>query len=214
MQEERFEEAVIAFGELGAYKDSASMVTLAKYNTAEAAMEAKDYETAITVWQELGEYKDSASRLALAEITLQKENEYSLAAVAMKSGDYESAAAMWQKLGDYRDAAEQYAICDVELEWEKFRSCMESESVDLSVAMTNLNNITMYSTDNAMQYLDEGYYELAKAYYEQNKPVMSQNCLNKISDLTQFEDGEKFAEDVRLLDIYRRAEVVADTGTQ
>lgn len=62
MENEKFEEAIEQFEQLGDYKDSAEQIKNVKYNQALYYEQEKDFDSALNLWKELGSYKDSEDK--------------------------------------------------------------------------------------------------------------------------------------------------------
>lgn len=62
-----YEEAKAMFVELGAYEDSAKMITACDYAKAVELFEAEDYDGAITIFETIKDYEDSAEYIDNAE---------------------------------------------------------------------------------------------------------------------------------------------------
>ena len=70
MENEKFEEAIAQFKQLGDYKDSAEQIKNVKYNQALYYEQEKEYDSALSLWKELGSYKDSEEKYNELEYTL------------------------------------------------------------------------------------------------------------------------------------------------
>ncbi len=108
----KYEEAIVAFTELGDYQDSAAKKDQAKaamldneYNRAVSLMDAGKYDEAIATFTELGDYKDSESKVL--------EINYNKATALMDAGKQYEAAVAFGKAGGYSDARERsFALWD------------------------------------------------------------------------------------------------------
>ena len=114
MEARQYTEAILAFEELGDYKDSsaklAEVITEAEkvYNAANGFYEDGKYDEAISEFEKLGAYSDSADRIEEIKKTAEKkEAEYSAAEKLESEGKYEEAAAAFKAIGDYKDSKEK-----------------------------------------------------------------------------------------------------------
>ena len=101
LEANRYDQAVVAFTELGSFKDSQEKIFQAKYAKAAALLEKKSYDDAIAVFRELGDYSDSVQQITYAE----KERDYDTAMLLLEDKSYEAARDAFAELGDYKDAA-------------------------------------------------------------------------------------------------------------
>lgn len=101
-----YEEAIVAFTELGDYEDSAQKLeeceNILAYAEAIALFEAEQYEDALAIFTALGDYQDSLEKKLECENALAYQNALDLIA----SGDYENAYTTLVGLGDYKDVPE------------------------------------------------------------------------------------------------------------
>ena len=95
----QYDEAIVAFAELGDYSDAEQQLSETKYQQAVALREEGQYDDAIAAFAELGDYCDAA-----AQIT---ETKYQQAVALREEGQYDDAIAAFAELGDYSDAAQQ-----------------------------------------------------------------------------------------------------------
>ena len=100
----QYEEAEIAFGALGNYRDSKEQVQEARqagaYQQALALADAGQFDEAISAFESLGDYQDSADQARLLSV-------YQRADTLMEFGQYPGAAIVFSGLGDYRDSAQR-----------------------------------------------------------------------------------------------------------
>jgi len=106
MEAGNYEEAIVAFTELGDYEDSAQKLAECEnalsYAKAVALFEAEQYEDALALFTALGDYQDSLEKKAECENALA----YQTALDMISSGDYENAYTALVELGDYKDVPE------------------------------------------------------------------------------------------------------------
>lgn len=112
LAEEKYEEAIAAFEELGDYWDSAGQIEIAKdliierenaaaYADAEALLKNGYYIAAAEAFEALGDYSDAEERMLEAS--------YLDAEAMLKAGEYAKAAAAFAALGDYKDSPQKPA---------------------------------------------------------------------------------------------------------
>ena len=111
-----YEDAQIAFLELGDYKDAPERALESRYQAARVCCDNGDYPSAIAIWEDLGGYSDSAERAAQALLDW-KEGDYQSALAQKEAGAYIAASESFAQLGDYKDSQEQSEEC-VELQLE------------------------------------------------------------------------------------------------
>ena len=110
LNEGSFDDAQIAFQELGDYKDSADMALESQYKKAEMFFGEMKYEEAIEVWDSLGDYSDSKERILMTEET-RNEKDYQKAIALMNEQEYDEAAEILLRLGDYKDSSKIVDEC-------------------------------------------------------------------------------------------------------
>jgi len=226
-----YREAAAAYGELGTYKDSAQRMAEAEEKAAEAEaaaaaaererqlaaqydaavqlLEEREYSEAVEVFTELGDYRDAAEQLKTAQEGVQKSGEYNTAAEVMAAGNYEAAIALWERLGDFSDSQEQLEICKVEILHAKFRSCIDGvEAVEYDAAADCLIALSAHQHPLASEYQDQGYWELAKLAFAEEKAAEAELFLGSILHAEQFSDFDRLLEDARLLKIYQEAQAI------
>ena len=115
MDEERFDEALVAFEALDGYRDSAEMARVCRlepqYRNAVALMDEARYEEAIAAFEALDGYKDSAEMITVCRL----EPQYRNAVAMMEEARYEEAIAAFESLNGYKDSAEMLENCNVSL---------------------------------------------------------------------------------------------------
>ena len=101
--EGRYEESILAFGELGTYKDSELKIESAKeqlieieYNRAEDYYKNQDYTNAFEIYSKLGNYKNSKNRIEQINNQLAQNNE-------IYFGMYKSESVTWKILKTEKD---------------------------------------------------------------------------------------------------------------
>ena len=72
MKAGKYEEAIIAFENMNAYKDSTDKIQECKYKQAIVLMESEKYEEAIAALQALNNYKDSTDKITICRNALRK----------------------------------------------------------------------------------------------------------------------------------------------
>ncbi len=104
----QYDEARIAFTELGDFKDSAEMVKYTDYQKALSLLNQKKYDEAIELFESLGDYSDSK-----AQIDGIRKSFYENAERLLAEGKNKSAAMLFGKAIGYGDARERsFAIWD------------------------------------------------------------------------------------------------------
>lgn len=113
MDEKKYDDAVVAFTELGNYKDSedkieeiALLVLDEQYVAACALMDDENYTEAIDAFTALGEYKDSADKIAEINAIL-TEAKYNRAEVLFEEGKYAEARSLYKALGEYENSKDR-----------------------------------------------------------------------------------------------------------
>ena len=101
-----YEEAIVAFTELGDYEDSAQKLeeceNILAYNEADALFEAEAYEDALAIFTTLGDYKDSTSKKLECENAIA----YNEAVSLIGSGKYEEARLIFETISEYKDVSD------------------------------------------------------------------------------------------------------------
>ena len=112
LEEEKYDDAIATFDELGDYKDSKKQLEIAKeariesiYNTAQQLYNSGKYREAISEYEKISTYKDSSDQIVLCS--------YNEASKLIDSEEYESAAGYLEKI-DYKDSKEKLSLCKYE----------------------------------------------------------------------------------------------------
>ena len=99
MNNGRYEEAILAFEELGRYNDTREKINECKYAIAIDLMNDGKYEEAISAFEELGRYNDSREKI--------NECKYAIAINLMNTNKTVEAYEALIELDDYKDSAEK-----------------------------------------------------------------------------------------------------------
>lgn len=111
----KYDAAVVAFQELGNFKDSPEKILETKYNKATALLNKKQYEESVKVFASLGDYADSIEQMETIQNTLAEIKEAELAAKynnaikLLKDEKDEEAYILFEELGNYKDSQEYIA---------------------------------------------------------------------------------------------------------
>lgn len=134
MEEGDAPEAMDEFAELGAYRDSESLIDTCRnmidYEKARELKEAGDYTAAKSAFDSLATYKDSA---ALSQ-ECQDIMDYDAAAALKDGGDTEKARDAFLALGGYSDAAELAQECQSCLDYDAAKKLMEAGNFEAAKA--------------------------------------------------------------------------------
>lgn len=103
LEEEKYDEALAAFEELGDYKDAAEMKKEANYQKAVQLLECGSYDEAIAALATLGDYKDASAQATEG----QKQKNYHHAEELLSSQNYDAAEDIFVKLGGYKDSSKR-----------------------------------------------------------------------------------------------------------
>ena len=134
LKEERFDEAIEIFQDLGDYKNSKEYVD---YTQAKSLLCNGEYADSISILKKLGDFNDSATLLESA-----MQSVYSEAMSDLGSGDYKSAKTLFVKLGDYKDSA------DIVSEYNKYNSVSSGE--DISKLISFLEKSKYFSNNELL----------------------------------------------------------------
>lgn len=110
LEEGSFDDAQIAFQELGDYKDSSSKALDSQYKKAEKFFNENRYEEAIEVWNSLGDFSNSKERILITEET-RNEKDYQEAISLMDEQNFVEATEIFKRLGDYKDSYKKAIEC-------------------------------------------------------------------------------------------------------
>lgn len=99
----RYDEAIVAFAELGDYEDSMEQVNATTYNQAVALFEAGEYNKAVSIFTELGSYKDSSEQIVNVQ-NQQLEEQYQAAFSLIENENFQKAYDEFMELGDYKNS--------------------------------------------------------------------------------------------------------------
>ena len=180
MSEEKYDEAISIFTELGGYKDSAELIAQCQSaiwddmleNAKELIAKGSCYD-AINILEELGDHRDSKEQLKIAK--------YGYANSLFNDGKYNDAATIFKGLGAYENSIEMFN----QSQYAYALSLMNSQSYDAAIALFDeLSNYAPAKEKSseckyilAMHYIDTFDYDRAKSY------------LNQILD---YKDAEKY----------------------
>ncbi len=110
VENKQYAQAIVAFTELGNYRDSEdkieeinNLILEEKYLYACGLMEEENYVDAKIAFTELGEYKDSSNKVAEID-TILLDAVYAEAEALFVEGKYAEAHALYKKLDDYKDS--------------------------------------------------------------------------------------------------------------
>ena len=134
LKEERFDEAIGIFQDLGDYKDSKEYID---YTQAKSLLCNGEYADSISILKKLGDFNDSATLLESA-----MQSVYSEAMSDLGSGDYKSAETLFVKLGDYKDSA------DIVSEYNSYNSVSSGE--DISKLISFLEKSKYFSNNELL----------------------------------------------------------------
>ena len=120
MEEEKYDEAIVAFESLKGYKDSNEKIEGARaakldawmeknYEKAAHLFESGEFEEAIQVFSTLGDYKDSSEQIEKCKTAINEE-QYQKAVDLVNNGEYKAAAEIFQELEDFKDSRKQLEI--------------------------------------------------------------------------------------------------------
>ena len=119
LEQEKFQDAIVAFESLEGYKDSQSKIDDCKnalldieYNKALELLNQKKYQDAISAFESLNGYKDSQSKIddcknAMLDI------EYKKALKLMNQEKYQEAIKAFETIIEYKDSKEQIKKCNI-----------------------------------------------------------------------------------------------------
>jgi len=94
-----YNEAIVAFAELGDYKDSDERFWDCKYNYACSLADTGNYDEAIRIFSLLGDYKDCKGQIEKCNIAI-----YNNALEMIDNGNYHTALELLMKIQDYKDS--------------------------------------------------------------------------------------------------------------
>lgn len=114
LEEEKYDEALAAFEELGDYKDAKALAAESKnqkdYHHAEELLSAQDFDAAEDIFVKLGGYKDSSERVLEVQ-EARNELRYSEAAELENQRKLIEAHAAFIELGEYSDSEQRARDC-------------------------------------------------------------------------------------------------------
>lgn len=106
LEEGSFDEAQIAFQELGDYKDSSDKALESVYQKALYQLNNEQFDEATDTFNTISEYKD-AQDMALKSQSKKLESQYNKAEMLFGEKRFEEAIDIWDNLGDYSDSKER-----------------------------------------------------------------------------------------------------------
>ena len=168
----QYDEAIIAFTNLGNYKDSINKITQVqnakiefemnqKYDNANKLFEEKKYDEAGAIFEELGDYKDSS-----------KMKEYSLGFSFFEQENYFRASSCYKKILDFKDSKKMFNECTYILGNDRLKDKLYSAAITYFVQITNYKD-----ADNLLK---ESYYLIAEEYLKEKNYTDAASYLLKI----------------------------------
>lgn len=138
-----YDEAKLAFSELGDFLKAEEMVLESDYQKADSLCAKGEYEQAIDVWNSISEYSDSTERSAAAEEAWH-EPDYQAALAMMEDEDFIAASELFASLGGYKDADDKSVEC-IELK----------KAEDYDKASADLKNGNYKEAESIFKFLDD-----------------------------------------------------------
>ena len=108
LNDDKFDAALLAFEDLGNYRDSKEMIIECRYQKACSVLEHKLYDSAIDLFEELDGYKNSEDKIQEAKYgyVINHRNNYDTTTFAylktLKSSDYKDSANIYRELYDWK----------------------------------------------------------------------------------------------------------------
>lgn len=143
LAEGSYDEAKLAFSELGDFLKAEEMVLESDYQKADSLCAKGEYEQAIDVWNSISEYSDSTERSAAAEEAW-REPDYQAALAMMEDEDFIAASELFASLGGYKDADDKSIEC-IELK----------KAADYDKASADLKNGNYKEAESIFKSLDD-----------------------------------------------------------
>ena len=167
-----YEEAALAFENLGDFKDSDSKVLESRYAWACSLQENFEYDKAAEIFSDLKEYSDAKSKLT--------ECEYNHACALTEKGDFASALKIFGGLKDYSDSEDKLIFCKYNM------ACESMETGNYSQALTYFQEIPSYQDSD--QKIIEVTYLLGKESLDSGDYGVAVDYLERISELKEVSD--------------------------
>ena len=148
LEAENYDHAVLAFTDLGDYKDSAEKILETKFQKATALLKDEKFDAAAELFTELGDYNNSQEQVQLAR----KEKEYKQALALLDEKDYEAAYKAFESLKDHRDAADylsRFEIKQLKLSCTSERNGEEEWTESYEYDNGRMSKMTCKFTKNA-----------------------------------------------------------------
>lgn len=132
MENAQYDEAIIAFEDLGKYKDSTDKAEICKldkaYFEADKLFASGDYRSAYELFSTLEDYKDSEDRRIEAKNVADNDETYKNAVYLFNNQDFQGAREKFQLVKDYKDSLEFIRQIDAPLVYEKAKK-EETQSI-------------------------------------------------------------------------------------
>ena len=160
--------AILAFSEMGDYRDALFEVVECGYLQGKKLMDAGDLETAKGFFSQIPEYQDAGAMIS--------ECDYRIAMDVLEKGGYEEAYAIFDSLKEYKDSTD--------MRWE----CMYRMGKDFydagnyASAQDALMVLGEYKDAQAM--LNSSRYEIGKAAFDAKDYAAAYDAINLINDDT------------------------------
>lgn len=152
VNEEKYEEALIAFEALNEYKDSQNYVELCynevQYGKAISLMDEQKYQEAVSIFENLAGYKDSKVKIEFCN----QEIKYDKAVVLLDAGIYDKAIEAFSALGDYKDSVSKVKIAETMVEkiqptYNKRGSVVSFGGYQWTIAQKRGNKVQLITKD-------------------------------------------------------------------
>lgn len=195
-KEDRLDEAIALYEELGRYSQSVRKLRTARYDRAAQLMEDEDYAGAAALYEKLGSYSDSAS--------LYKKAVFSQADQAYDAKNYAEARALYDQLGKYQGSDTRRMACDYQL------AIILAESGELLEAAELFESVSEY--EDAGYQAQVLYYELAQQAVASNQTVLAGRYYAKAGDYADARIQADENYDAYYLEAYVTAQDAIDGG--
>ncbi|MBP3338379.1 MAG: hypothetical protein J6L69_03125 [Lachnospiraceae bacterium] len=190
LNDEKYEEAIEMFRELGDYKDAESMINESKYLQAASCLKKKAWDKASSLYRKLDDYKDS--KVMLNEVKYQE------AKYCFESKDYIRAYMLFNTVSEYKDSEDMAKEC----KYQEAKGYYEIGGINyINMAINTYSVIEGYKDVNSL---------LADAYYEVSMLLIKAKQFDNIGD--NINKINKYSpNDERILEIKKN---VYDSATQ
>lgn len=152
LEENKHDEAIEIFTNLGTFKDSEDMIIESKYQKAMYCYETKDYETAITLFEELGYYENSSSMEAKAR--------HDQGQQYFNTQQYNKAVEVLSSVKNSSESKELYTQSAYQLGLQQFEQGLYEEGYETLWSLR-------YNLDTATETAQELYYQQALKFYDE-----------------------------------------------